>query len=160
MNTGLLPYLCIHILCILIPFCISNFHVNFSKFLIIYLLLYALICMVTNTMHSCISQIVKYNTKLYFHKFKLCFCPYFWWSFFKQPDHSFMTPNCLMQCPLQFSPFFLMQTAASLHFFVGGQVLLDTSASQQHRRQNVAATEAWQDLKTELKASGRKTETL
>lgn len=54
MNTGLLPYLCIHILWILIPCCISNFHVNCSKLLLIYLLLYALICIVTNTMHLAI----------------------------------------------------------------------------------------------------------
>lgn len=55
MNTGPLPYLCIHVLCILIPFCISNFHVNCSKLLLIYLLLYALICVVvTNTTHLAI----------------------------------------------------------------------------------------------------------
>lgn len=54
MNTGLLPYLCIHILFTFIPFSIPSFHANCSKLLLISLLLYALICVVTSTMHLAI----------------------------------------------------------------------------------------------------------
>lgn len=43
------------------PYSYSNFHVNCSKLLLIYLLLYALICIVTNTTHL--------TSKLYFPKF-------------------------------------------------------------------------------------------
>lgn len=89
------PYLCIHMLCTLTPFCIPGFCVNHSKLILIWSL-WALTYAIKNelTLHKLAR--VNVATEFCEAKFshiliKLCLWQYLWPCFFKQPNHSFAT---------------------------------------------------------------------
>lgn len=90
--TLLHPYLGIHMLCTLTPFCIPSFCVNQCKLVLIWSL-YALTCAVNNELTLQKFTRVNVAFKLCEAIFsqihiKPCLWQYFWQCFFKQPNHS------------------------------------------------------------------------